>query len=138
MTNKKHINVDTYVAIVAIVMSIYHLLAANFKIFSSEQHINIHISFSILIILIGLINLSTVKNKIKSTISIVLIITTIITAIYIHLNAFNFQMAIGIQPLDKVVTGFIFLVLVLVCTKITWGWIIPIICIIALLYGKTT
>lgn len=128
---------DQLTSIVAAVMCIYHLVAANFTIFTSEQHINLHIAFSLVIIFLQGIKLGdkSAKSKLRSIFMIVLLVVGIVTAAYIHINSFKFQMTIGRQPFDKVFSGLVFLIVILIATKRTWGWIIPTIALIALLYG---
>lgn len=127
--------VDRLTTVVAIVMSIYHLCAANMIIFSAEQHINLHIAFSLVIIFLQTIKLKNGKSKLRSALMIFLLLVSIVTAVYIHINSARFQMAIGRQPFDKVFSGAVFLVVILLSTKITWGWVIPSIALFALLYG---
>lgn len=128
---------DQITSIVAALMCVYHMAAANFTIFTSEQHINLHIAFSLVIIFLQGIKLGekSVKAKITSLSMILLLIVGIATAAYIHVNSFKFQMTIGRQPFDKVFSGLIFLIVILIATQRTWGWIIPTIAIVALLYG---
>lgn len=128
---------DLITSIVAAAMCIYHMVAANFTIFTSEQHINLHIAFSLMIIFLQGIKLGekSVKAKITSIAMILLLVVSIVTAAYIHVNSFKFQMTIGRQPFDKVFSGLVFLIVILIATQRTWGWIIPTIAIIALLYG---
>lgn len=131
---KSDILLERIISVVAIVMCVYQLLAANFTIFTSEQHINLHIAFSLVIIFLGAIRLRDTKSRIKSAVMIVLIVLTVLTAAYIHTNSTKFQMTLG-YPADKVYSGFVFLVLILVATQMTWGWVIPVIALLALAYG---
>lgn len=126
--------IDRITTIVAIVMCLYQLLAANFTIFASEQHINLHIAFSLVIIFLQAIKLKDTKSKVKSAFIIVLLAASIVTAAYIHCHSAAFQMALG-YPMEKVISGAVFLVVILIATKMTWGWVIPIIALIALAYG---
>ena len=131
---KADILLERIISVVAIVMCVYQLLAANFTIFTSEQHINLHIAFSLVIIFLGAIRLRDTKSRIKSAVMIVLIALTVLTAAYIHTNSTRFQMTLG-YPADKVYSGLVFLVLILVATQMTWGWVIPVIALLALAYG---
>lgn len=126
--------IDKLVSIVAIVMCVYQLLAANFTLLTSEQHINLHIAFSLVIIFLQAIKLRDTQSKAKSACMIALIVATVLTAGYIHFHSTQFQMTLG-YPKDKVYSGLIFLVIILIATKMTWGWVIPVIALIALAYG---
>lgn len=126
--------IDRLVSVVAIVMCVYQLLAANFTLLTSEQHINLHIAFSLVIIFLQAIKLKDSKSKAKSACMIALIAATVLTAGYIHFHSTQFQMTLG-YPTDKVYSGLIFLIIILIATKMTWGWVIPVIALIALAYG---
>lgn len=128
---------DRLTSIISAVMCVYHLAAANHTIFTSEQHINLHIAFSLVIIFLQGIKLGdkSAKSKLRSVFMIILLTAGIVTAAYIHVNSLRFQMTIGRQPFDKVFSGLIFLIVILIATQRTWGWIIPTIAIVALLYG---
>lgn len=92
---KADILLERIISVVAIVMCVYQLLAANFTIFTSEQHINLHIAFSLVIIFLGAIRLKDTKSRIKSAVMIVLIALTVLTAAYIHTNSIRFQMTLA-------------------------------------------
>ncbi len=134
-TKNRQAVVDQITTIVAVVMSMYHLIAANFTIFTSEQHINLHIAMAIVIIFLQGIKIKDNRMDMKSWLMVLMILASVVTAFYIHTHSLQFQMALGKQPADKVISGAVFLVLVLVATGKTWGLIIPVIAVIALLYG---
>lgn len=134
-TANRQIVIDKITTVVAVMMSLYHLAAANFTIFTSEQHINLHIAFAIGIIFLQGIKLKDNRMNVKSWLMVLMLIASAVTAVYIHTHSLQFQMALGKQPADKVISGAVFLVLVLVATGKTWGLVIPVIAIIALLYG---
>lgn len=129
--------IDKMTSIIACVMCLYQLAAANFTIFASEQHINLHIAFSLVLVFLQAAKLKGSRpiDKLRSVALIALLVISVVTAAYIHFHSSAFQMAIGRQPFNKVFSGAVFLLVILISTKMTWGWVIPIIAIIALLYG---
>ncbi len=133
--SKLEFGIDRITSIVAITMSIYHLLAANFTIFGAEQHINLHITFAVVIIFLQALKVKNGNLTWKSWAIIALMLCGIATSLYIHTHSMAFQMALGKQPFDKVFSGLVFLIVVLIATKMTWGIVIPVIAIAALLYG---
>lgn len=133
--SRTELTIDRLTAVIAVAMSCYQLLAANFTILSAEQHINLHIALSLVLIFLQAIKLTTTKDRVRSAFMIVLLIASIGAAAYIHFNTTRFQMAIGRQPFDKVFSGAVFLLVILIATKMTWGWVIPVISVIALAYG---
>ncbi|HJB67850.1 MAG TPA: TRAP transporter fused permease subunit [Candidatus Fournierella excrementigallinarum] len=121
--------------IIALAMSIYHIVASQYSIFGSEQHINVHLMFALVIIFLQTMRFDTKKRRIGSIVLLGLALATVVDMVYIHFHATEFQFAIGGQPFDKVFTGVVVILLVLTATYILWGKIIPIVAIIALLYG---
>lgn len=93
--SKSDLILERIISVVAIVMCVYQLLAANFTIFTSEQHINLHIAFSLVIIFLGAIRLKDTKSRIRSAVMIVLIALTVATGAYIHTHSVQFQMTLG-------------------------------------------
>ncbi len=120
---------------VAVLMGIYHLVAANFTIFQAGQHINIHIMLSLVIVCLQAIKIKNNKPTIRGWLMIIMLIASIITGVYIHVHYTDFMTSFGTPPLNKVLSGLSMLVLIMIATKMTWGWVIPIISGIALLYG---
>ena len=126
---------DTVTYWVALVMSVYHIVASQYSIFGSEQHINRHILFALVIVFLQAMKFATKKDRVISGLLLALIAVTAVTMVYIHQNATRFQFAIGKQPFDKVLTGIIVILVMLIATRIRWGRVIPVIAVIALLYG---
>lgn len=124
---------DTITYWVALVMSVYHIVASQYSIFGSEQHINLHILFALVIVFLQAMKFATKKDRVISGLLLALIAVTVVTMVYIHQNATRFQFAIGKQPFDKVLTGIIVILVMLIATRIRWGRVIPVIAVIALL-----
>lgn len=126
---------DQATCLVAILMSVYHLVAANYTLVYQEQHINIHLVFALVIVFLQAVKFKKGKPTPRAAVLAVLIAVTVGVGAHIHIHYYDFKMAMGAQPTDKVLSGFILLLIVLVATYLSWGRIIPIITIIALLYG---
>lgn len=126
--------IDMITGAVAIVMCVYQLLAANFTIFTSEQHINLHIAFSLVLIYLQAMKLTDARAKAKSALMLALLAVSVGAAVYIHFHSIQFQMTLG-YPDNKVISGAVFLIVILIATQMSWGWVIPIIALIALAYG---
>ena len=112
---------DTITYWVALVMSVYHIVASQYSIFGSEQHINLHILFALVIVFLQAMKFATKKDRVISGLLLALIAVTAVTMVYIHQNATRFQFAIGKQPFDKVLTGIIVILVMLIATRIRWG-----------------
>ena len=125
------------ISIVAFTYGFYHLLAAKYIIFNTELHINFHIMMAIvLVFLIGIkINQKTGRFTAGSYFNIVCIAITLGSMIYIQVNYDYFKEQIGIPNVPMIWSGLCVILMVLISTKKTWGWLMPIFAVIALLYA---
>ena len=126
---------DRATTFVAILMSIYHLIACNINLFQAGQHINLHIVFALVIVFLQAIKIKDGHPTWQGWCMIGLLTATLVVGAYIHFNYERFMTALGAQPFDKVFSGLCILIIILIATQRTWGWVIPIISVIALLYG---
>ena len=126
---------DRATTVVAVLMSIYHLVACNINLFQAGQHINLHILFALVIVFLQAIKIKEGRPTWQGWCMIGLLAASIAVCVYIHFNYTNFMTALGAQPFDKVFSGVCILLIVLIATQRTWGWVIPVISVIALLYG---
>lgn len=126
---------DRATTFVAIAMSIYHLIACNINLFQAGQHINLHIIFALVIVFLQAIKIKDGHPTWQGWCMIGLLGATLVVGAYIHFNYERFMTALGAQPFDKVFSGLCILIIILIATQRTWGWVIPIISVIALLYG---
>ncbi len=126
---------DRATTIVAIAMSVYHLIAANYNVVQSGQHINLHIIFSLVIIFLQAMKIKEGRGVWQTYAIVGLLAATLVVGLYIHINYYDFMMSLGTQPFNKVFSGACILVIVLLATYMSWGPVIPVISIIALLYG---
>lgn len=129
------LTIDRITYVVAVIMGIYHLVAANFTIFQAGQHINIHLTLSLIIVCLQGMKLKNNKIGIRDILLLVMLAASIITGVYIHFHYTQFMTAFGTPPMNKVLSGLSMLILIMIATKMTWGLVIPIIAVIALLYG---
>ncbi len=129
------LTIDRITYVVAVIMGIYHLVAANFTIFQAGQHINIHLTLSLIIVCLQGMKLKNNKIGVRDVLLMVMLAASIITGVYIHFHYTQFMTAFGAPPMNKVLSGLSMLILIMIATKMTWGLVIPIIAIIALLYG---
>ena len=91
---------DRIIYAVAILMGIYHLVAANYTIFQAGQHINIHITLSLVLVTLQAIRLKGNKPTIKGWLMILMLIASIITGVYIHIHYTDFMTSFGTPPLN--------------------------------------
>lgn len=126
---------DRATTVVAVLMSIYHLVACNINLFQAGQHINLHILFALVIVFLQAIKIKEGRPTWQGWCMIGLLAASVAVCVYIHFNYTNFMTALGAQPFDKVFSGVCILLIVLIATQRTWGWVIPVISVIALLYG---
>ena len=73
------LTIDRITYVVAVIMGIYHLVAANFTIFQAGQHINIHLTLSLIIVCLQGMKLKNNKIGIRDILLLVMLAASIIT-----------------------------------------------------------
>lgn len=121
-------------AIVAIVMSVYHLVSVVRPIFSAEQHQNIHLGFAL--VLAYLMSLQKAKTPIEKIVDVILLALSVFSVSYIHVNYMRLVTKVGLLNTPDFIVGIILLFVTLDATRRTFGKILPIITVISLLYLK--
>ena len=94
------LTIDRITYVVAVIMGIYHLVAANFTIFQAGQHINIHLTLSLIIVCLQGMKLKNNKIGIRDILLLVMLAASIITGVYIHFHYTQFMTAFGTPPMN--------------------------------------
>lgn len=128
---------STIITGIAFFYGMYHLISARFLILNSELHINFHIMLALVLVFLTAIKFNEKTGRLtkRSYFSILCLIITVASMLYIHFRYDFFKEQIGIPNAPMVWSGLCVILMVLIATKITWGWLMPIFAIIALLYG---
>ena len=77
---------DRATTFVAILMSIYHLVACNINLFQTGQHINLHIVFALVIVFLQAIKIKEGRPSWQGWCMIALLAATLVVGAYIHFD----------------------------------------------------
>lgn len=129
--------IDISIAVVAVLLGIYHFVAAKYTITSSYRHIMIHFVGCFIILFLTTIRIpaAKVKNKLSNVLCGLCTVAIIIDTVYIFIHHDQYINAMGNYSVGQIVSGAIYLLVFLIATYMAWGKVIPIIVGIILLYG---
>lgn len=120
--------------ILAVLMSLYHIISVVHPFFAAELHSNIHLCFSLVLVFLT----SCIKRKKTpyKVIDLVFIIVSVICAVYMHVNYMRFITKVGmVNQADKII-GVVLLLVVLEGSRRTFGGVLPALVIGFLLYTR--
>lgn len=120
--------------ILAILMSLYHIISVIHPFFPSELHSNVHLCFSLVLVF-----LSSCMKKKKTpfkVIDLVFMAVSVICAIYMHVNYMRFITKVGMVTQTDKIIGVILLLVVLEGARRTFGNVLPALVIVFLLYTR--
>jgi TRAP transporter 4TM/12TM fusion protein len=119
------------IAVVALVMVVYHMISTQVLIVSVTRHDNLHLFFCLLLGFLGFLG----KSKRQSVIGFAGIGLTLFSLGYRYLYDINIEMYGGLPTNDlDIAVSIIIVVLVFVTSKRAWGWILPILAGISAIY----
>lgn len=121
---------DIIIAAVAVGMGLYHLTNCYYSIVGTIEHRMIHLAFAL-----TLIFLTAIKTK-KAILPFVLLIAASLGAIgylWVNLERLLFDMGFPLTP--DVVVGFTVLFVVFAACWLSFGYILPLMAMLLLLYG---
>lgn len=133
---KNKVNLGLVITIIAVLASLYHMFSTKWLIFSLDEHKVLHIALGL--ILVYLLSIQTVEGRavpIKKFFRWILLVISIVASAYILINYESISTNIGLPNQSDTIIGFILVVIVLEATRRAWGFIIPTIVLIAMLYG---
>ncbi len=117
-------------------MSLYHMISTKWLLVTLDEHKVLHIALGL--ILVYLLAINTVKGKtgrFKNVFNWILLFISIGASAFILVNYESISTNIGLPSTSDTIVGFILVVIVLEATRRAWGFIIPTIVLIAMLYG---
>ena len=122
------------VVIAGLAMALYHMTATQVILQAAKAHLNTHLGFCLLLVFLGSFAASKSENKFLRFWPLILAIVAFACALYVQIlwpeieNRSYFN-----SPLDLVV-GVILVLLVLEATRRDFGWIMPALTILVVLY----
>jgi len=120
------------IAVPAIAMAMFHLYETQEIITTPWRFQNIHLLFALL--LVFLVNLREKGKLWLWPWTIALVIATLVGTLYIHYAEPDLQLRLGRPTTTDIVIGFMLVLLVLEAIRQVYGWILPSICLIFILY----
>lgn len=124
--------VEWTISVMALSMIAYHIWSIWYPIFNSILHQNIHLGFSLIILLLTLMNKST--TRLKYLVLPVLVFSLVVT-VYVHFNYERLDMWAGYPEKPDIVIGIILAGLVVFITQRIWGNVFPVLLAISILYA---
>ncbi|MFA1820835.1 TRAP transporter permease [Virgibacillus oceani] len=134
--NRFKLNFGLIITIIAVIASLYHIFSTQWLVVSLDEHKVLHITFGLVIVY--LLSLQKVEGKailFKRILRTGLLIIAIGASAFIFINYESISTNIGLPSTSDTIVGFILVVMVLEATRRAWGFIIPSIVLIAMLYG---
>ncbi|MFX0199437.1 MAG: TRAP transporter permease [Candidatus Hodarchaeota archaeon] len=128
--NIQHIK-GLILAIVAIIMVLYHMLSSQYLVVSSMQHDNLHLAFSLVLVFLSLVG----KSRWHSVFGIVAAVLSVLAGVYRHVFMAQIEMYSGLPVNNlEIVISIVLLILVFEAVRGTWGWILPTMVAIVVIY----
>lgn len=134
-TKNKTLNWKTVLYTFVIIAAVYQLLSVAFVIAPLNQNKIIFVAAGAILVLLTMPFKKGTNTIVNTVINWVLIILIAVSSIYFFVNFTEITKNIGITKTSVSVFGIIITVVVLETTRRAWGWIIPALAILAMLYG---
>ncbi len=128
----KRVKVNTVIVAIALAMALYHLVSTQVLIQETIDHYTTHLGFAL--VLVFLIAINTSRSKPWRIFSAVLVLLSLLTTGYIWLFSEELQLHTWFSTTPDLIIGAILILLVLEATRQSFGWIIPLLAIIVVIY----
>lgn len=133
---RKYFNLGFLITVIAIVASLYHMISTKWLLVSLDEHKVLHIAIGLLLVYLLSIQVDHEKKSLaRKIISLVLLVISVGASLFILVNYESISTNIGLPSKSDTIVGFILVLVVLEATRRAWGFIIPTIVLIAMMYG---
>ena len=129
------LNLGFWINILALFAGIYHMIMARWLFIPLDQHKIIHVGLGLCVVFLSSIKLLKGKQLLKRSFLILLTALSAGLSFYLFTEYEAMATRIGFPIFADTIVGFLLVVLVLEATRRTWGFIIPLVVIFAMLYG---
>jgi TRAP transporter 4TM/12TM fusion protein len=119
------------IATVAIAMVLYHAFSTQYLLVGAEGHMNIHLSFALVLVFLSGIN----PARRSWWLLPILAILSVLATAYIHVFMDDLQERIGFPTTADIVIGIILVVVALEATRRSFGPVLPVIAILFIIYA---
>lgn len=113
-------------------MVLYHMAAAYMVIFGSFEHQTVHLAFLFAIIFLG--TCRAARSGSGRALQAVLLLLGLAAAAYVFVNLEHLEGAVGFPERLDVAVGVVLIVLAVEGTRRAWGWTLPIVAVVFMLY----
>jgi TRAP-type uncharacterized transport system fused permease subunit len=120
----------TAIAVVAVAMTLYHLVFSQYILQTPVEHRNTHYSFAL--VLVFLISIHESKKRVWLPLSFLLL--GLIATIYVKIYYDELQLRAGLPTDFDLVIGTLLLIIGMEATRRAFGLALPLICAILMLY----
>lgn len=121
------------IPVVAVTMVLYHLMYTQFAVWGILEHQTIHLGFGL--VLVFLSTMVNLKRQKLWPIFVALLLATLVVISYLVVRIDYLQGIMGFTPTWMVAAmGILLVVLVIESTRQAWGWVLPIVAIVSILY----
>jgi TRAP transporter 4TM/12TM fusion protein len=124
--------IDIAIAIVGVAMAMYHLISTQYLIFGGYEHQNAHLGFALVLIFLVAIKGGGKKSRL---IMPVLIALSLACVVYVGMNVLALQMRVWFNTTLDLVVGVLIVILVIEATRQSFGWILPVLTIVFIIYA---
>lgn len=124
---------------VAFAMSLYHLWQVLLPSIDPTLHMDIHLCFALTLVFLSAMVIKDSKNPhmalASQFFSLIFLILSLVSTVYIYMNFNSLVNRVGRYTVMDTFIGVIMILAVLEATRRTYGWILPSLVLISLLYG---
>jgi TRAP transporter 4TM/12TM fusion protein len=131
---KRLFDVDVLIKCIAVSAAIYHMVMVRWLFMPLDQHKVIHIGTGLCLVFLGAIRLSA-QHPFKRLFLWCLALLAAGVSAYVVIEYESIATRIGFPVFADTVVGLILILLVLEGTRRAWGKVIPVVVVLAMLYG---
>ena len=118
--------------VVGALMVVYHLVSTQVILLGSAEHDNLHLVFVFSMVFLAALENS--RTPLRKLFSIILLLSALAVTAYVGFNLNHIQELYGFPEPKDVFVGTIIVVLALAGTQLAWGWTLPIVASVFILY----
>ncbi|MFH0914413.1 MAG: hypothetical protein V1849_03885, partial [Chloroflexota bacterium] len=125
---------DLAIAVIAVLMVVYHLASTQYLVFGPDLHQNVHFGFALLLVF-----LSSMRARKRKSWPFYIFLLLVGTGAVIYMQIYHDDIMVrqGYPITPDLVVGVILIIVAIEATRQSWGIILPIVTIIAILYAFT-
>ncbi|HWP50155.1 MAG TPA: TRAP transporter permease [Clostridia bacterium] len=124
---------------IAFLMSLYHLWQVLLPSMDPTLHMDIHLGFALVLVFLSAMTIKESQNPRRALasqiLSLLFLILSLVSTVYIYINFGSLVNRVGRYTAADTIIGIIMILTILEATRRTYGWILPSLVVIALLYG---